>query len=82
MNTVTLRQDAYAGAQRNARMLNISVDEYVNNLVLGIVISQPKETVDEPERDYYTLDELCGMFRTGKTDHELMDECMDDIYGV
>lgn len=82
MNTVTLRQDAYAKAQRFAKKQNISIDDYVNNLVLNMVMTQPNEAVDEPERDYYTLDELCGMFRTGKTDEELMDEYLDEMYGV
>lgn len=38
MNTVTLRHDAYASAQRYARMQNISVDEAVNNLVLTYMV--------------------------------------------
>lgn len=43
---------------------------------------QPKKATTEPERDYYTLDELCGMFQTGKTDRELIDEYLDEKYGV
>lgn len=82
MNTVTLRQDAYAGALRIAKKQNISVDDYVNNLVLSFLAAQPNEAKDEAERDYYTLDELCGMFRSGKTDRELMDEYLDEKYGV
>lgn len=45
MNTVTLRQDAYASAQRYARKQNISVDDYMNNLVLSIVMP-PTEFVE------------------------------------
>lgn len=82
MNTVTLRQEAYAGAQRYARQHNISVDDFVNNLVLSIVMPSTEHAVAAKERDYYTLDELRGMFQTGKTDRELRDEYLAEKYGV
>lgn len=49
MNTVTLRQDAYASAQRYARKQNKSVDEVVNNLVITYFVNASSMHGDDNE---------------------------------
>lgn len=84
MNTVTLQADAYRGAQLYAKRQNKSVDEVVNNLVNAYFVDNtkpaPKKTAGQ---NMYSWNELLGMFKpTGKSDKELIDEYLEEKYGV
>lgn len=72
MNNVELSPDTYQSAAIFARKHRMSVDKFVEEAVLNIIVhySDPK-----PERDYLTLSELRGIIQpthTGKTDKELV----------
>lgn len=82
MNTVTLKADAYKGVQRYAQQMNKSVDEVVNNIILTYIVPQSMPQPAEEKRDYYTLEELRGMFRSGKSDEELRNDYLADKYNL
>lgn len=86
MNTVTLSPEAYKNAERTAKKYHLSVDDWVNQMVLNIFVKFPQldEMKDEKKKEpsMYSWDELCGVFSSDKSDKELRDEYLEEKYGV
>lgn len=86
MNTVTLSPEAYKTAERTAKKYNLSVDDWVSRIVLNIFVKVPNlEKVTDAKKgegSMYGWDELCGMFASDKSDKQLLDEYLDEKYGV
>jgi len=86
MNTVTLSPEAYKNAERTAKRYHLSVDDWVNQVVLNVFVNIPnsKETKEEKgaEQGMYSWDELCGVFASDKSDKELLDEYLEEKYRV
>lgn len=83
MNTVTLSPNTYKSVERYARLHNVSVERFVEDTLLAVIVRAPKEAV---QRDYYNLSELRGIIKREasdtKTDKELVGEYIMEKYGV
>ena len=86
MNTVTLSPEAYKNAERTAKKYHLSVDDWVNQVVLNVFVKVPniKEKKEDKKvgEDMYSWDELCGVFASDKSDKELRDEYLEEKYRV
>lgn len=93
MNTVTLSPEVYKNAERTAKKYHLSVDDWVNQVVLNVFVKVPnleetkeekKETKEEKRtgQSMYSWDELCGVFASDKSDKELRDEYLEEKYKV
>lgn len=85
MNTITLPYETYKGAELYAKKQKLSVDDFVNKVVLNVIFTQPEQ---KPERKPHTpasLLSLCNVLKDaakGTTDKELRDEYIREKYGV
>jgi len=86
MNTITLSSEAYRNAERTARKYHLSVDDWVNQVVLSIFVNIPdleeQKEGKKTEQNMYSWDELCGVFASDKSDKELRDEYLEEKYRV
>lgn len=82
MNTVVLSPSAYQSATHFARKHRMSVDKFVEEAVLNVIVHYKDS---QQERDYLTLSELRGIIApdtTGKSDKELVADYLAEKYGV
>lgn len=87
MNTITLTPEAYHYAFLSAQKVKTSVEDWVNKVLLSFVTSAvPTTPTKEDEKkakvSMYSWDEMAGMFASDKSDQELLDEYLDDKYGI
>lgn len=85
MNTVTLPYDTYKGAVLYAEKQKLSVDDFVNKIVLSVIYTNPTEKPCRKPHTPSSLLSLCGILKNAAketTDEELRDEYIRDKYGV
>ena len=86
MNVVTLKPDVYRNVARAAEKSNLTVDDWVNRMVVEVMSRISTDTLDSEEvhckQAMYSWDDLGGMFASEKSDDELRDEYLQDKYGV
>jgi len=84
--TITLSPEAYKNAERTAKKHHLSVDDWVNQVILNVFVKVPslKKAKEEKktEQNMYSWDELCGVFASDKSDKELRDEYLEEKYNV
>ena len=83
MANVSLRPEVYNRAAQFAKRDRVNVDEWVNRILLKIVVENSKEEERQlAGQKMFSWDELGGIFASDKTDKELLDEYMEEKYGV
>lgn len=85
MNTVTLSPEVYHKAATFAQQDQLNVDDWVNKMLLKIVVDYPKKETSAKEpaaKEMLGWGDLAGMFSSDKSDRELLDEYLGEKYGV
>ena len=83
MANISLRPEVYNRAALFAKQDRVNVDEWVNRVLLKIVVENPKKEEKElAEQKMFSWDELGGIFASDKSDKELLDEYLEEKYGV
>lgn len=85
MNTVTLSPEVYHKAATFAQQDQLNVDDWVNKVLLNIVVDYPKKeepTTESAAMEMFGWGDLAGMFSSDKSDRELLDEYLSEKYGV
>ena len=86
MNTVTLSSEAYQKAVLSAKQQQLSVDELVNRAVLNIIVPSPTQScssnINFEDTVPYDWDDLCGIFASDKSDKEVVDQYLQEKYGL
>ena len=84
MATITLRPDVYNKVAIFARKDKLNIEDWVNKMQQKIVVDiSEKEDMKAPaESKMFSWDELGGMFASDKTDKELLDEYLEEKYGI
>lgn len=85
MNTVTLPYETYRGAELYAEKQNLSVDDFVNKVVLNVIFKQTDEKAQRKPHTPSSLLSLCNILKDAAketTDEELRDEYLNEKYGV
>ncbi len=83
MANVSLRPEVYNRAALFAKRDRVNVDEWVNKVLLSIIVENPnKEEKQLAGHKMFSWDELGGIFASDKSDKELLDDYLDEKYGV
>lgn len=83
MATITLRPEIYNKAVLFAKKDRVDVDEWVNKVLLKMVLeSSAEDELKTAEQKMFSWDELGGIFASDKNDKELLDEYLEDKYGL
>ena len=85
MNTITLTPEAYNAALLSASKVKTTVEDWVNKILLDISVDNSafeKKYKQPTKLEMYSWDEMEGMFSSGKSDKELLDEYFQEKYGV
>lgn len=84
MQTISISNKVYLGAEHYAQQHNTSlnslVEDYLKRLILiGSIQEEAKAT---PKEELYSLQELTGMFASAQSEEELREEYIAEKYGV
>ena len=84
-NIITLTPEAYQAAFLSASKVKTTVEDWVNKILLGFVSDNStveKSTPQTTKHEMYSWDEMEGMFASEKSDKELLDDYLQEKYGL
>lgn len=85
MATIVLRPEVYDKAAAYARKERLNVDDWVNKILLKMVVKSPAPEERKPHsggQNMFRWDELSGIFASDKSDKELRDEYLEEKYHI